>query len=302
MRKLLLLLLSAPLLAQTQLPYHHVENWPQLPADYQPGAGMAVAVDAAGNVWYYNRGSHPVIQFSSEGKTLQAWKEDQKLSNHATSAHGMGVGVDGAIWLVGRETNRIFKLSSQGRILQVIGGFSGMQGDNSAKYAFNRPADVAQDSKGNTYIADGYRNTRVVKYGPSGDYITHWGGPGTAHGQLNLVHGVAVGPGDKIYVADRGNKRIQVFDSNGKFLAVWEGFGTPWALAYDKKANVVWACDGDAGHVIKLSMDGKLLGMFSTDGPAPGQLHQVHGIAVGQDGAIYVAETVNQRIQKFVAR
>ena len=302
MRYLLLLAVALPLFSQATLPYRHVENWAQLPGDYQPGAGMAVAVDQDGNIWYYNRGSHPVIQFSPDGKVLQAWKEDTKLSNHATSAHGMGVGIDGAIWLVGRETNRIFKFSPEGRILQVIGGFSGMQGDNSAKYAFDRPAGVAQDSKGNTYIADGYRNTRVVKYGPSGDYITHWGGKGTAKGQFNLVHGVAVGPEDRIYVADRGNKRVQVFDADGKFLDLWEGFGTPWALAYDKRANAIWACDGDAGRVIELSMDGKVLGTFSTDGPAPGQLHQVHGIAVGPDGAIYVAETVNQRIQKFVAR
>ena len=302
MRTLLLLTLAAPLLAQTQLPYRHVESWAQLPAEFEPGAGMAVAVDGDGNVWYYNRGSHPVIQFSPDGKVLQAWKEDPKLSNHAGSAHGMAIGIDQGVWLVGRETNRIYKLSPAGRVLQTIGGFSGMQGGNDAKYAFDRPAGVAQDSHGNTYIADGYRNTRVVKYGPSGDYITHWGGPGDANGQFNLVHGVAAGPEDRLYVADRGNKRVQVFDADGKFLAKWEGFGTPWALTYDERADVIWACDGDNGHVIKLSLDGNVLGMFSSDGPAPGQLHQVHGIAVGNDGAIYVAETVNQRIQKFVAR
>ncbi|MBI1356464.1 MAG: hypothetical protein GC160_19145 [Acidobacteria bacterium] len=299
---LLAALVALPLLAQSDLPYRHVEGWAHMPDGYTPGAGMAVAVDADGNIWYYNRGSHPVIQFSPDGKVLQAWKEDPKLSNHATSAHGMAVGPDGGIWLVGREINRIYEFSPEGRILLAIGGFSGMQGDNSAHYAFDRPAGVAHDSAGNAYIADGYRNTRVVKYGPKGDYITHWGGKGTAQGQFNLVHGVTLDPDDQVYVADRGNNRIQVFDADGKFLRMWEGFGTPWALDWDPREKVLWVCDGDNGRVLKFTAKGKLLGGFSSDGPAPGQLHQVHGIAVGADGAIYVAETVNQRIQKFVKK
>ena len=161
---------------------------------------------------------------------------------------------------------------------------------------------MAFDSDGNVYVADGYKNTRVVKYGPTGEYITHWGGAGDGKRKFNLVHGVTVDGQDRIIVADRGNKRIQVFDADGKFLDLWDGFGTPWALTWDKKENVVWVVDGDAGRVLKFSTKGKLLGGFGSDGPAPGQLHQVHGIAVGKDGALYVAETVNQRIQKFVKK
>jgi len=299
---LLLLVCAAPLAAQTELPYQHVEGWPQLPDDYTPGAGMAVAVDPEGDIWYYNRGSHPVIEFAPDGSVKQAWKEDPELSNHAGSAHGMTVGADGGVWLVGRETATIYKLSPEGRKLIVIGSFSGRIGDNDAKYAFNRPAGVAEDSDGNVYIADGYRNSRVAKYGPEGDYIQHWGGPGEEEGEFNLVHGVAVGPNDRIYVADRGNDRVQVFDADGKFLDVWEGFGTPWALTYDPKSDSIWVCDGDNGRVLQFSLDGELLGGFGSDGPEPGQLHQVHGVAVAPDGAVYVAETVNQRIQKFVEK
>lgn len=263
---------------------------------------MATAMDADGNIWFYNRGSHPVIQFSSDGKVLQAWKEDPKLSGHAGSAHGMGVGPDGGVWLVDREGAAIWKFSPEGRRLLGIGGFSGMVGDNDAKYAFNRPAAVAFDSSGNVYVADGYKNTRVVKYSSSGDYLQHWGGPGDAKGEFNLVHGVTVDGRDRVIVADRGNKRIQVFSTSGVFLDLWDGLGTPWALTWDKKEDVVWMVDGDAGRVLKLSMKGKLLGRFGSDGPDPGQLHQVHGVSVGSDGALYVAETVNQRIQKFVRK
>lgn len=301
-RLALLFAIVLPLAAQSDLPYRHVENWGELPADYGSGAGMAVALDADGAIWYYNRGSHPVIQFAPDGKALQAWKEDPALSSHAGSAHGMGVGPDGGIWLVDREGAAIWKFSPEGRRLVGIGAFSGQTGNNDAKYAFNRPAAVSFDSSGNVYVADGYVNTRVVKYGPSGNYIRHWGGPGDEEGKFNLVHGVTVDGDDRIIVADRGNDRIQVFDTNGKLLDVWDGFGTPWALTWEKKENVVWVVDGNAGRVLKFSMDGQLLGGFGSDGPEPGQLHQVHGIAVGSDGAIYVAETVNQRIQKFVKK
>ena len=212
----------------------------------------------------------------------------------------MTIGPDGGVWLVDRETNTIWKFSQEGRTLLTIGSFAARQGDNDARYAFRRPADAAHDSHGNVYIADGYGNTRVVKYGPKGDYITHWGTKGTADGQFNLVHGVVAGPEDRIYVADRGNKRMQVFDADGKHLDTWRGIGTPWALTYEPREGVIWMCDGDLGRVLKLSLEGKVLGGFGSDGKAPGQFHQAHGIAVDSEGSIYVAETRNFRIQKFV--
>lgn len=113
---------------------------------------------------------------------------------------------------------------------------------------------------------------------------------------------MAIGPdGDgRVYAADRGNKRIQAFNSNGKHLAMWEELGTPWNVACDRARNEFGMCDGDQGRIARLSPDGKVQGRFGSDGQAPGQLHQVHSIAIGPDSAIYAAETVSQRIQKFV--
>lgn len=301
MRLLVFLLLTIPGLAQ-QLEYQAVADWPTYPVDYERGAGMAVALDPDGNIWYYNRGSHPLILFSPEGKVLKAWKEDPKLSHHATSAHGMDVDRDGNLWLVDREANTIWKFSPQGRKLLVIGGFSGMQGTNASPYAFHRPADVALDGFGNVLIADGYRNTRVVVYSATGTYISHWGGPGRGVGQFNLVHAVETDPQGTIYVADRGNKRVQVYDAKRRHHATWKGLGTPWAFDYDASSDALWMADGDAGRITKLSRSGDILGHFGTDGEAPGQLHQVHGIAVAPDGSVYAAETVNQRIQKFIPK
>ena len=297
---LILSLVPQWMAAQSDLPYRPVTGWGELPPDYQPGAGMAVSVDSGGNVWFYTRGSHPVIQFSSEGKLLQAWEENKERSLHQTAAHGMAVGPDGGIWLVDRERNTVFKYSPKGRSLITIGSFAALTGDNESQYAFNYPAGVAHDSAGRVYVADGYRNTRIAKYTSTGAYLMHWGGPGDADGDFNLVHGIVLDANDRVYAADRGNKRVQVFDSGGKHLATWTGLGTPWNLAYDRANDVLWMCDGDLGRVTKLSLDGKVLGGFGSDGQEPGQFHQVHSIAVDSEGAIYTAETVNQRIQKFV--
>ena len=296
----LLAVAALPATAQGELAYRAVEGWGQFPADYEPGAGMAVAVDLQDGVWFYNRGSHPVIQFSSDGSLVQAWKEDKALSLHQTAAHGMAIGPDGGVWLVDREANTLFKYSQAGRALLTIGSFAARQGDNEARYAFNFPAGVSHDSAGRVYVADGYRSTRIAKYSPEGEYISHWGGPGDADGQFNLVHGVVLDGAGRVYAADRGNKRIQVFDADGKHLATWNGLGTPWNVAFDRAANVLWMCDGDVGRITRLSLDGKALGWFGSGGQAPGQLHQVHSIAIDSGGAIYAAETVNQRIQKFV--
>lgn len=300
-RIIFLLLISVlPLIAQPELAFKPVKGWGVLPDGYVAGAGMAVSVAGDGSIWYYTRSATPVMQFTKEGQILQAWAEDKELSNHQGAAHGMGIGPDGGVWLVDRETHTIFKFSQKGRTLLTIGSFAAKQGTDNTPYAFNRPAGIAFDRKGNAYVADGYRNTRVAKYTPDGEYISHWGGKGDAPGLFNLVHGLTLDDRDRVYVADRGNKRIQVFDKNGKFLARWEGLGTPWNVAYDRREKVIWMCDGDVGRVTKLSLDGKVLGGFGSSGQAPGQLHQVHSLAVDDEGSIYTAETVNLRIQKFV--
>jgi len=260
-----------------------------------------VSVDGDGNIWVYNRGSHSVIQFDVDGKVLKAWK-DGTVVLHSKSAHGLRVAPDGGLWLTGREAQTIWKYSPEGRALVAIGTFGGKAGDNNAPYAFDRPTGVAVDSRGDVYVADGYKNTRVVKYTADGRYIQHWGKPGTANGEFNLVHDVAVDAQDFIYIADRGNKRVQVFTSNGGFIAKWEGIGVPWGLAYDKWRNLMWVCDGDNGRISKLNLDGEVLGVFGENGKEPGQFDQVHNLAVDEAGNIYAAETKNSRVQKFVLK
>lgn len=120
----------------------------------------------------------------------------------------MQAGPDGGIWLVARGSHAAYKHSAAGRALLMIADFAAGPGSHEAPSAFDLPAGVAHDSGGNVYIAGGYGNARIVKYGASGAYVKHWDGPGTAHGQFDVVHGVALDSRDRLYAVDRSNKRV----------------------------------------------------------------------------------------------
>lgn len=277
------------------LPYEPVVGWAKLPDGWNFGMTTGVAVDSDDSVWVYHRGPHGILHFAKDGKLLGHIDVD-----FVVSAHGIGLANDGNIWITDVAGHMVFKISRDGKLQFVLGNAGGVPGGNDDKFAFNRPAGVFTTPSGRTYVADGYANTRVVSYDEDGDYITHWGKPGTRAGEFNLVHDVTVGPDGTVYVADRANDRVQVFDADGKSLAMWEGYGQPWGVAYDANEDCVWVADGVNNRVVKFSPKGKPLGHFGEFGKAPGRLDFAHHIAVDSDGAIYVAEIKNWRVQKFV--
>jgi DNA-binding beta-propeller fold protein YncE len=138
-----------------------------------------------------------------------------------------------------------------------------------------------------------------VKYNPQGEYIKQWGTAGKDDGQFNLVHDVVLDSAGRVYVADRANDRIQIFDREGKFLNKWTGLGQPWGLAYSKKDNAIFMCDGKNNRVLKLNTDGQILGELGSFGKAPGKLDFAHHMAVDSHGSVYVAEVKNWRVQKW---
>jgi peptidylamidoglycolate lyase len=172
-------------------------------------------------------------------------------------------------------------------------------GNNDSKDAFNEPTGIAFASNGDLFISDGYVNSRVIKFSKEGDYISHWGSKGEGDGQFNLVHDVTIDSAGKIYVADRTNQRVQIFDASGKFLGKWTGIGAPWGLIYSTKENSIYMCDGLNNRVIKLGLDGQVQGVLGSYGRIPGKLDFVHNIAVDSEGSIYVVEIKNWRVQKF---
>lgn len=285
---------QAPLKSGPALPHKLVRDWAQLPKGWNFGECSGVDVDKDGNVWIFNRGKHPVMQFDKSGKLLQAWDEVP-----VTSSHGIRVGPDGNIWAVDVAGHRVFTFTPQGRIVQVIGRAGQQAGGMDSKDGFNRPTGIAFAANGDYFVSDGYVNSRVVKFGPDGVFKEQWGSKGTADGEFNLVHDVAVDAAGRVYVADRENRRIQVFDQSGKLLAKWSDVGSPWGLYYARGENALYMCDGYNNRIVRLNLDGQITGVLASFGKAPGKLDFAHNIAVDSEGSIYVAEINNWRVQKF---
>jgi DNA-binding beta-propeller fold protein YncE len=271
-----------------------VSDWAKLPKGWNFGEVSGVAVDKQDNVWVFNRGSHPVVQLDRDGKFLQAWP-DLKI----VSSHGVRVDPEGNLWLIDVKGHVLFKATPEGRVLMVLGNRQGVAGNNDSKDAFNEPTAIAFDKNGDLYVSDGYVNARVIKFTKDGEYITHWGKKGTADGEFNLVHDLCFDTEERLYVADRTNQRIQIFDKSGKFLGKWTDLGAPWGLAFSRKENCLYMCDGLNNRIVKLSLDGKILGTLGSYGKTPGKLDFVHHLAVDSTGAIYAAEIKNWRVQKF---
>lgn len=293
---LLVCLLAAPSIA-AELPHKLVPDWAKLPAGWNLGETSGVSVDKNDNVWVFNRGPHGVVQFDRNGHMLQAWNEVPVLSSH-----GIKVDPEGNVWLVDVKGHALLKFNQAGRLLLVIANAGRGPGDNTTKYAFNQPTGLSFLPGGDFFVSDGYGNSRVVRYNKEGEFVRQWGAKGKGDGEFDLVHDVAIDKQGKVYVADRANSRIQIFDGEGKFLAKWTGVGQPWGLAYAEKENALYMCDGLNNRVVKLNMEGQILGTLSGFGKAPGKFDFPHHMAVDSDGSIYVAEIKNWRVQKFAAK
>jgi DNA-binding beta-propeller fold protein YncE len=288
-------LTGAELKTGPMLPHRLVRNWAKLPPGWNFGECSSVSVDNKDNVWVYNRSKRPVIELDKDGNVLQSWGEDVM-----TGPHGIKVDADGFVWTVDRTGQVVFKLTPLGRVLMTIGRV-GYPLDNNSKDGFHDPTAIAFAPNGDMYVSDGYVNSRVIKFNKDGDYLLHWGKKGTGDGEFDLPHDVALDSRGQVYVADRGNKRVQIFDANGKFLRKWTDVGTPWGFHYVAKENVLYMCDASNSRVVKLSLDGQVLGVLGSFGRVQGKFGPAgpHHMAVDSTGAIYVAEIQNRWVQKF---
>jgi DNA-binding beta-propeller fold protein YncE len=174
---------------------------------------------------------------------------------------------------------------------------------------FNRPTDVAWDAQGNIYVADGYGNARIAKYDRNGKWIKNWGSRGSAQGQFNIVHGLAVDAQGNVYVADEGNKRVQVFDSEGTFKTQFTNVGTPTALCISRGPQQVLyvAHTGDPdgmedAAIYKLDLNGTVLGKFGSAGKEVKQFGLVNSIDCRNPNELLVGELSNWRVQKVTLR
>ena len=200
-------------------------DWAKLPKGWSFLEVVDAAVDSKGRVYVFCRGRHPLIVFDSEGNFLTSWGEEQ-----FNRPHGITLDPEGNLFLVDDGGHVVRKYTPEGKLLLTL-GTPGQGAPFQQGLPFNRPTKVAFDPKsGDLYIADGYGNSRIHKYAPGGKHLFSWGQPGTDAGEFNLPHSVCTDKDGLVYVADRENHRIQIFDSKGKYIAQWNNMHRPCGL------------------------------------------------------------------------
>lgn len=271
--------------------YRVVPDFPQLTAGPVLGAVSAVATDARGHILAFHRGEHPILILDRQGKLLRSFGDGM-----FTSAHGLRIDAEGNIWVTDNGNHTVIKFSHDGAVLLTLGEKNVASEDATH---FNKPADIAFAANGDFYIADGYGNSRVVKFDKAGKFLKTWGKKGAGPGEFNLPHAVQVDAEGRVYVGDRENNRIQVFDAEGKFLRQLAGMA-PFGLFITPDQHL-FVADGRANKVLKMTLDGKVLSSWGAAGAEPGNFQLPHGLTVAADGAVYVTEITGKRLQKFVA-
>lgn len=254
-----------------------------------------VAVNSKGHIFVFNKGNRQLMEFDAQGNYLRSFGQGLFID-----PHGLRIDHEDNIWTTDLETHVVLKLNPQGQVMMVVGQriTPGLFDEARQSVLFYKPADVAIRSNGDIYVADGYGNHRVVHLDKDGNLIRTWGEKGPQIGNFDNPHNIVVDR-NRVYVVDRNNKRVQVFDTDGKFVSAWTHLGIPWGLAVSPERNL-YLVDGDAEVIYKLDMDGQVLGKYEAGpGRSPGHLRAAHGIAVGPQEELYVTEVLNWRVQKF---
>jgi DNA-binding beta-propeller fold protein YncE len=270
--------------------YRLVENWVQFPPEVTKwGSATGVDVDSHDNVYVFHRNdAMPIMAFDRNGKFIRAWGKGM-----FTTTHFLRTDRDGNVWVTDRGAMTASKFTPEGKLVMTIGQ-KGMKGDNESKEFYNGMADLVVAKNGAVFIADGEGpNTRVVKLSGNGAFVKWWGGKGNGPGQFDTPHSIAMDAKGRIYVADRSNNRIQIFDQEGTFLDQWTNFGTPWGLAV--KGDELYVVDGTDKNclLIASTKDGTVLEKIEG-------LSNPTAVAVDSHGSIYVGEVNGTNVKKFV--
>ena len=356
MKRLCLLLhfvLSISCLAQqTQVPEIQFESIPdplKLPANLYLGEAAGVAVNSHGHVFVLSRGNTngpaygaaatQLLEFDAKGTFLREIGHNLYAWSYA---HSVKVDKEDNIWVADKGSDMVIKFNPQGRVVMVFGRKQEASDEKTGPLAhpnpplppvdgsFRQVTDMSWDKAGNTYISDGYINSRIAKVDRNGNWMKSWGEPGDQPGQFSTPHSIAVDAEDHVYVADRGNRRIQIFDSEGKFLrqiVIDVPFdpnarpaignkpalpikgsqtmtpGSPWAICITPPPNqVLFSSDAYPGRIYKLGLDGRVLGVLGESGKQLKQFGWIHEIACPSENELYVSELLNWRVQKLILK
>jgi DNA-binding beta-propeller fold protein YncE len=345
-------LLAAPMQAQQptpppDMPFESVPDYFKYPAEMNLGEMASVAVNSKGHVFMLSRSNvtgplfgaiaTQVLEFDQNGKYV---REIGKGLYGFGYAHSIRFDKDDNMWVVDKGTNMIMRFNPEGHVTMVFGrkeeaadehrypSLGGPERPPQIDNYFNQPTDVAWDKDGNSYISDGYVNSRIAKIDKNGDWVKSWGVRGTEPGQFNTPHNIGVDNSGNIYVADRANARIQVFDTDGAYLRTIKinvpappgarfvlgntpptppttgpsAPGAPWTICITPgSTQYLYTNDSFPGRFYKISLpSGKVVAMFGKAGRLLGQFNWNHGIACPSENLLYAADLNNWRVQKLI--
>ena len=287
----------------------HVPHWPNLNGCPDLVEVAGVAIDSKDRVFVFNRGDHPMAMFDPDGAQLGSWGEGV-----STRAHNVFIGPDDSVYAVDVGDHSVRKFTADGDLLMTV-GTPGTPSDTGATTdyrtvthggdPFHQPTKAVLNKAGEIFVSDGYMNARVHHFSAGGTLIKSWGEPGTGPGDFNLCHAVAIDPSGTVYVCDRENSRLQLFDQSGTFLEEWTDVSRPcdvyigptgliYIAELGHKAGLAVAMPTDNPGVPCMSIwtaDHELVGRWGTDDIlAPGSFFAPHGIAIDSAGSIYVGE------------
>jgi DNA-binding beta-propeller fold protein YncE len=315
----------------------------QLPPDLYLGEVAGVAVNSKGHIFVFSRGNSTgpaygataaqLLEFGPDGKFL---REIAKNLYAWSYAHSVKIDKDDNIWAIDKGSDMIVEFNPQGRVVMLFGRKKEASDEavpwtrvNPPRPALNgqfrQPTDVTWDLDGNIFISDGYINSRIAKYDKTGHWVKQWGNAGNKPGEFNTPHSLATDNEGNIYVADRGNRRIQVFKPSGDYIreikidvpvpddaqpwmgerpgpqtALSQQSGSPWAICITPgKKQFLFAADGFPGRIYKLSLSGEVLGAMGSSGRMPNEFGWIHEMACPSENELYVAEILNWRVQKL---
>jgi DNA-binding beta-propeller fold protein YncE len=303
-------------------PYTTIEKWGQLPEGRTWGSTSAIGVAPNGNIWVGERcgantcaGSNlpPILEFDPSGKLVKSFGAGMLIF-----PHGFLVDDAGNVWVTdaqgqGGKGHQVFKFSPDGKLLLTLGK-AGVAG--SGQDEFNQPSDVAVAPNGDIFVADGHdtgANMRIVKFNKDGKFIKTWGKPGSAPGEFNVPHGIAFDSKGRLFVADRANNRLQIFDQDGNFLEEWKQFSRISGIHIDKN-DVLYAADSESntkrnpgwkrGIRVGSARDGKVVAFIPdpVENPDGSATSGAEGVVADAQGNIFGAEVGPKMVKKYVKK
>jgi DNA-binding beta-propeller fold protein YncE len=279
--------------------YRVQDDWAKLPDGWVFGDVGGVGVDSKDNVYVFNRSEHPMIVFDREGNFLRSWGESV-----FRRPHGIHIGPDDSVYCTDDGDHTVRKCRPDGKILLEL-GIPNRPAPFMSGLPFHRCTHTALSPRGDIYVSDGYGNARMHKYSPDGKLLFSWGESGTDPGHFNVVHNVCCDPDGWVYVADRENHRVQVFDGDGKYETQWNNLHRPCGMCMESRSKP-FCYIGEAGPMIELNRDfaglGPRLSVVTHEGKLIARIGDIgyghasdrfiapHGLAVDSRGDIYVGE------------